>query len=70
MKYAEGMNESTRAGRKPFPVVVIIAALVLFGLVTLTQWLISSLAGILKFAVFVVIIVAVGSWVVGLKGKR
>ncbi len=53
-----------------FPAVVVIAALAVFGAVTLVQWVVGSLAGILKFGLFVVIIVAVGSWVVSAKGKR
>ena len=43
------MNESTKASRMPFPAVVVIAALAVFGMVTLVQWLVGSLAGILKF---------------------
>lgn len=70
MKYAGSMTKSTKAGRMPFPAVVVIAALAVFGAVTLVQWVVGSLAGILKFGLFVVIIVAVGSWVVSAKGSR
>ena len=54
----------------PFPAVVVIAALAAFGAVTLAQWAVGSLAGILKFGLFLVIILAVGSWVVSAKAKR
>lgn len=64
------MNKSTKAGRLPFPAVVVIAALAVFGGITLVQWLVGSLADILKFGLFLVIIVAIGSWVVSAKGKR
>lgn len=70
MKYAGSMSKSTKAGRMSFPAVVVIAALAVFDAVTLVQWVVGSLAGILKFGLFVVIIVAVGSWVVSAKGKR
>lgn len=64
------MSRSTEAGRTSFPAVVVIAALAVFGAVTLVQWVVGSLAGILKFGLFLVIIVAVGSWVVSAKGSR
>ena len=70
MKYAGRMSKSTKAGRMPFPAVLVIAALAVFGGVTLVQWLVGSLAGILKFGLFLVIVVAVGSWVVSAKGTR
>ena len=54
----------------PFPAVVVIAALAVFGAVVLIQWVVGALAGILKFGLFLVIILAVGSWVVSAKGKR
>ena len=64
------MNKSAKASRLPFPAVVLIAALAVFGGITLTQWLVGSLAGILKFVLFAVIIVAIGGWVVSAKGNR
>lgn len=64
------MSRSTEADRMPFPAVVVIAALAVFGAVVLIQWVVGALAGILKFGLFLVIILAVGSWVVSAKGKR
>jgi len=70
VQYAGPMNKSNEADRIPFPAVVVIAALAVFGMVTLVQWLVGSFAGILRFGLFLVIIVAAGSWVVSAKGKR
>ena len=54
----------------PFPALVVVAALAVLGMISLVQWLVGSLAGILKFGLFVLIVVAVASWVVSIKGKR
>ena len=70
MNYARNMNKSKEAGGLPFPAVVVIAALAIFGGITLVQWLVGSLAGILKFGLFVVIVVAIGGWVLSIKGRR
>lgn len=54
----------------PLPAVVVIAALAVFGVITIVQWLVGSLAGILKFGLFVLIVVAIAGWVINVKGKR
>ena len=70
MKYARNMSKSSSASGLPFPAVVVIAALAVFGVITIVQWLVGSLAGILKFGLFVLIVVAIAGWVINVKGKR
>ena len=70
MKYSRNMSKSSKASGLPFPAVVVIAALAVFGVITIVQWLVSSLTGILKFGLFVLIVVAMAGWVVNVKGKR
>ncbi len=70
MNYAKNMSKSTKASGLPFPAVVVIAALAVFGVITIVQWLVGSLAGILKFGLFVLIVVAMAGWVINVKGKR
>ncbi|MDE0066442.1 MAG: hypothetical protein OXN44_06180 [Acidimicrobiaceae bacterium] len=64
------MSKSGSASGLPFPALVVVAALAVFGMITLVQWLVGSLAGILKFGLFVLIAVAIAGWVVSIKGKR
>jgi len=64
------MSKSDSASGLPFPALIVVAALAVFGMITLVQWLVGSLAGILKFGLFVLIVVAIAGWVVSIKGKR
>ena len=52
------------------PARVVIGALAIFGAVMLVQWVIAALLGIVKFALVVVVVVAVAAWIVGAKGSR
>ena len=70
VNYAKDMSKSSKASGLPFPAVVVIAALAVFGVITMVQWLVGSLAGILKFGLFVLIVVAIAGWVINVKGKR
>ncbi len=70
MNYAKNMSKSSKASGLPLPAVVVIAALAVFGVITIVQWLVGSLAGILKFGLFVLIVVAMAGWVINVKGKR
>ncbi len=70
VNYAKDMSKSSKASGLPFPAVVVIAALAVFGVITMVQWLVGSLAGILKFGLFVLIVVAMAGWVINVKGKR
>ncbi len=52
------------------PARVALGALAIFGAVTLVQWVVGALLGIIKLALVVVVTVAVGVWIVGAKGSR
>lgn len=52
------------------PARVVIGALSIFGAVMLVQWVIAALLGIIKFALVIVVVVAVAVWIVGAKGSR
>ena len=49
---------------------VAIGALAIFGAVMLVQWVVGALLATIKFALLVVIVIAVGAWIVGAKGSR
>jgi hypothetical protein len=52
------------------PARLAIGALAIFGAVTMIQWAIGTLIGTVKFALVVVVVVAVGAWVVSAKSSR
>jgi Flp pilus assembly protein TadB len=52
------------------PARLAIGALAIFGVITMVQWVIGALLGVIKFGLVVVVVVAVGAWVVGAKGSR
>lgn len=52
------------------PAKVVLGALAIFGAIVMVQWLLAALLGIVKWGLFVVIVVAVAAWVVGAKGSR
>jgi len=52
------------------PARLAIGALAIFGAVTMIQWAMGALIGTIKFALLVVVVVAVGAWVVSAKGSR
>ena len=52
------------------PARLAIGALAIFGAVTMIQWAMGALIGTIKFALLVVVAVAVGAWVVNAKGSR
>lgn len=54
----------------PRPARVLIGALAVFGTITLVQWIIVSLLGIIKLALLVVVIVAVAGWIINTKSAR
>lgn len=57
-------------GGLPFPAIVLIGALAVFGAITAVQFMLSAVVGVVKFALVVVVIVAIGWWVVSAKGNR
>ena len=56
--------------RLSMPAKVVVGALAVFGLIVLVQWLLAAVLGLVKWALFVVIVVAVAGWVVSAKGSR
>ncbi len=52
------------------PARVAIGALALFGAIVVAQWLIGALIGLVKFALVVVICVALAAWIVQAKSRR
>ncbi len=70
VNYPGSMNRSDDASRLPFPAVVVIAALTVFGLITMVQWLVGSIATILRFGLFLLIVLAIGSWLLSAKSRR
>lgn len=57
-------------GGLPLPAVIVIGALAIFGAITGVQFVLSAVVGIVKFALVVVVVLAVAAWVVSAKGKR
>ena len=64
------MSKTAKQNSMSFPSVVIIAALAIFGAVTLIGWLLGAIVGFLRFGLFIVIVVAIAAWVVNAKGRR
>lgn len=67
--------EKSRSGRPargpmPFPAVIVLGALAILGAITLVQWALSALLGLIRFAILIVVVVAVGAWVVSAKANR
>ncbi len=54
----------------PLPAVVALGALAVFGAITAVQWVLSSLLGLIKFGLVVVVVVAVAAWVISSKANR
>lgn len=52
------------------PARVALGAFAIFGAITLLQWVVTALVGTIKFALLVVVVVAVGAWIIGAKGSR
>lgn len=52
------------------PARVAIGALAIFGALSVVQWAMSALVGTVKFALVVVVVIAVAAWVVSAKGSR
>jgi len=52
------------------PARVVTFGLAAFGLIMMVQWVLGSLIGIIKFGLFVAIVIAAVSWVISAKAKR
>jgi hypothetical protein len=66
----ERQQHSPKRRGVSLPARLAIGALAIFGAVTMIQWVIGALLGAIKFALLLVVVVAVGAWVVGAKGSR
>lgn len=67
--------EQSRPGRAarrkvPFPAVIVLGALAILGAITLVQWALAAVLGLIRIAILIVIVVAVGAWVVSAKANR
>ncbi|HAB57855.1 MAG: hypothetical protein CL433_06865 [Acidimicrobiaceae bacterium] len=58
------------APRLPFAAKVALGALALWGLFTVLDWFISSALQLIRFGLFVVIVIALFAWAVSAKGRR
>ena len=56
--------------RLPFPAIVVIGGLSVFGAITAVQWVLTSLLGIVKLVVVIVVIIAAAGWVISAKANR
>lgn len=66
-------NEPVRSSTdKPLPLgaTIAIGALALLGALTLVGWVFSALMGIVKFALIVVVVIALISWLAGRRLDR
>lgn len=54
----------------PFPAVIVLGALAILGAITLVQWALAAVLGLIRIAILIVIVVAVGAWVVSAKANR
>ena len=53
-----------------FPAVIVLGALAILGAITLIQWALAAVLGLIRIAILIVIVVAVGAWVVSAKANR
>lgn len=58
------------APRLPFAAKVAVGALALWGTFTVLDWFISSALQLIRFGLFVVIVIALFAWAVSAKGRR
>ena len=66
----ERHDESPRRGGFSLPAMVAIGALAIFGAITAAQWLLGTLLGFIRLGLVIVVVIAVGAWVVSAKGDR
>lgn len=52
------------------PARLVIGGLALFGAVSIVQWVLSSLLGIVRFGIVIAVVVAIVVWVLTAKGNR
>lgn len=66
------MNKPVRTDddRMPLAATIAIGGLALFGAITLLTWLFSAVVGFVKFAIAVVVVLAVIGWIAGRRLDR
>ena len=67
------MNKPARANddsRLPVSATIVVGGLALFGALTLVSWLLGALFGIMRFAIAIVVIVALIGWIAGRRLDR
>ena len=52
------------------PAIVVLGALAILGAISLVQWALAAVLGLIRFAILIVIVVAVGAWVISAKARR
>lgn len=66
----ERREQSPKRQGLSVPARVALGALAVFGAISLLQWVVTALVGTIKFALLVVVVVAVGAWIISAKGSR
>jgi len=66
----ERSGEPPARRRLPFPAIVVIGGLTVFGAITAVQWVLTSLLGIVKLALVIVVVIAAAGWVISAKANR
>ena len=68
---ASSGNKPKQANRQlPWPLVLIVASMVLLGAITLLQWVLNTFATVLKVSLMIVVMVALTSWVYSAVTRR
>ena len=52
------------------PVVIALVALVALGAITVARWVLLNLAGLIRLALLIAVVVAVAGWVIKAKSQR
>lgn len=52
------------------PATVVLGALAIFGAITAVQWVLTSLLGIVKLGLIIVVVLGVAAWVMSAKANR
>lgn len=66
----ERTGEPPARKRLPFPAIVVIGGLAVFGAITAVQWVLTSLLGIVKLVLVIVVVIAAAGWVISSKANR
>ena len=56
--------------RLPFPAIIVIGGLAVFGALSAGQWVLTSLLGVVKLVLVIVVVIAAAAWVISAKANR